>query len=103
MNLHLQDLSLHKTKQHLNWVQPRTVLGIVQDIDLHFPAQILDMRVLMEGCIVHEQKHTFVLSFIISSYALKHLEEYFFKESSIISPFDDLSAEQLVGSNSSNE
>ena len=98
-----EKLSLDMAKEQLYGIQPRTVLSIEQHMDFQTPTCLQYSGVMVELSIVHEEHYRLVAAMLIRPHMKQHLVQDFFKESGIISSFDNLTAEQLVLSDCCNE
>jgi len=63
----LAEGSLYVVEQLLDWVQPRGVLCVQEDVDLELSCRLVDRAVLVDGGVVHEHNDVFVLSLLVSS------------------------------------
>lgn len=88
----LDHLPLDMVEKLLNWIEPRTVLGIEEDIDFELATCFQYLRVMMELNVVHKQYYIPSSQMTIRANMVEHLEQHFFKESSIICTFNDFTA-----------
>jgi hypothetical protein len=51
------DPTLDVTKERLNWVEPRAVLGVEQDVDALGPSCLKHQTVVMDASIVQQEHH----------------------------------------------
>jgi hypothetical protein len=64
---------LNKREQLLNRVEPRRVLCIEEEVDFELPCSLLDIGVLVNNSIVHEQDDFLHTQVLVLSYAFKSM------------------------------
>ena len=95
-DIYVSQVLLNQTKQLFNWVEPRTILSVEQNIHFELSTSCKNWRMSMNNCIVHQQNHRSTKVVPINSNRPKSLVNEVLKESRVNSTFNYLRWNHLI-------